>query len=876
MRIKFLTFMFSFLILHVGISQSAFHRTYPANNSKDIICISSTQTKDGNYLALELALEPSTNSVIKSDTLLITSYMPKGDINWSKAIAVDGQGSLNSALGSIVQGDKDSIYFSIITLAANKPSKIIGALDIGGQNGWMKSYTTQNNLPDGTAYSHLLANFNKTLFSTYTGGSTVENDLALSRKNYQGDNIWSKLLSAKDISGRNVSERITHISVGKDSMILLSGVVDTNNLASFIAVTDTLGTVKWSKRYRTSNAVTVGQLNAYGTVRLPDSTYIMAGVLSKNASKDRGFILKTKKNGDVEWGKTVMFKDVDNTIINHIALDKSNDILLSGVNTDTVSKKPYIFIMKIKKDGSVVWNKKYTKVEGRNEFIGNLFGNQDGGSALISAVKENNKIRPSFIKVDGGGSTTCEENIPEQVLFDNTYLTDTLIWTSVNSGTAATVTFKVKTNSYDAPVLSLNVKTFCPNEPIDWTFRAATKGAVFYNWSTGEKGPKQDTIRVFKEGKFSVTVTIGEMVCYMLCDTVEISRYDKPKAALSLTLGNFCTNNKQTVSAGYMPGHPQVKSLIWNTGESNVPNIEIAQPGNYTVTITDQCDEKASASLTVGEFPKKITSATISSNVAIDCFGANATGTLTATGNSTGLGVERYRWSSGQTTRAIAINDTAVKTYTVTVTDGCGGTATASFALEFRGPGVTKATISISKEGLCTTKTIRLNALADKSGVFQYLWSNAAVTPNINVDKAGTYSVTITDICGNKASGSTDIKVDDLTPKDLEYANVFFPEGVGYRFQPGADTLAFAALKLNRSFGPISKPEYCLNQVESYQFYIFNRWGQQVFESKDIRTEWDGRIGDQDSAADTYIYVVKYNIFGFEKKLKGDMTLIRE
>ncbi|MBL0023808.1 MAG: hypothetical protein IPO98_01810 [Saprospiraceae bacterium] len=183
MRGTFLTLIFSILVAHFADAQSAFHRTYPSNRNKDIICISSIQTKDGNYLALELELEPGTTSPRKSDTILITSYKPKGDINWSKAIALDASfGGFNTALGSIIQGDKDSIYYSIISVATGKPSKIIGALDIGGNGGWMKSYTTQTNLSDGIPYSHLLTNFNKTIFSTNVGGTTAENDIALSRK----------------------------------------------------------------------------------------------------------------------------------------------------------------------------------------------------------------------------------------------------------------------------------------------------------------------------------------------------------------------------------------------------------------------------------------------------------------------------------------------------------------------------------------------------------------------------------------------------------------------------------------------------------------------------------------------------------------------
>ena len=71
-------------------------------------------------------------------------------------------------------------------------------------------------------------------------------------------------------------------------------------------------------------------------------------------------------------------------------------------------------------------------------------------------------------------------------------------------------------------------------------------------------------------------------------------------------------------------------------------------------------------------------------------------------------------------------------------------------------------------------------------------------------------------------------------------------------------------------------PEYCLNQIENYEFYVFNRWGQQVFESKDITDEWDGKISEKDSPSDTYVWVVKYSIFGFEKTKKGDVTMIRK
>ncbi len=59
-------------------------------------------------------------------------------------------------------------------------------------------------------------------------------------------------------------------------------------------------------------------------------------------------------------------------------------------------------------------------------------------------------------------------------------------------------------------------------------------------------------------------------------------------------------------------------------------------------------------------------------------------------------------------------------------------------------------------------------------------------------------------------------------------------------------------------------------------FEIYNRWGEKVFESTDLKKGWDGTYKGKDQAMDTYIYVVK--ALSFQNKLvekKGNVTLLR-
>lgn len=121
------------------------------------------------------------------------------------------------------------------------------------------------------------------------------------------------------------------------------------------------------------------------------------------------------------------------------------------------------------------------------------------------------------------------------------------------------------------------------------------------------------------------------------------------------------------------------------------------------------------------------------------CPGGNVT--LTA---STGTG---YLWSNGQTTKSITTS--VGGNYSVTVTNnGCTSTSTPVSVVQFTSP--SPVVTNQGSLNLCPGDSVILNATTATS----YMWSNGETTASINVNNAGNYTVTVTDLngCTGKSS----------------------------------------------------------------------------------------------------------------------------
>jgi hypothetical protein len=148
------------------------------------------------------------------------------------------------------------------------------------------------------------------------------------------------------------------------------------------------------------------------------------------------------------------------------------------------------------------------------------------------------------------------------------------------------------------------------------------------------------------------------------------------------------------------------------------------------------------------------------SSTQVTCNGdANGTAVLTITGG-TGL---TYLWSNNATTQNLS--DLGPGTYSVTVSDAQGCTATAEVTItEPDELGIGAAVTSVSCFGQADG-AIDLN-VSGGTLPYNYEWSNGETTRNVSGLSAGTFTATVTD-----GSGCQGIATDEVTePSEIDFS----------------------------------------------------------------------------------------------------------
>ncbi len=229
-----------------------------------------------------------------------------------------------------------------------------------------------------------------------------------------------------------------------------------------------------------------------------------------------------------------------------------------------------------------------------------------------------------------------------------------------------------------------------------------------------------------------------------------------PQVGVSASANLNCKNaSVNLIASSNLP--PSQRTHLWrrpdgiefNTG--NTPTFEVNEPGTYVLVITNESNScTASATVTVVQNPPVSVSAEGVEPVL--CFG-QSNGSI-AVSPSGGNGSFTFLWSNGANTPVVS--GLPAGTYTVTVTDGEGCSATASVTVTQ--PPLLKANTSSTPQ--MANGAADGTATATPEGgtpAYTFLWSTGDTTAVIENLLPGVYTVTITDANGCTAVGVANV-----------------------------------------------------------------------------------------------------------------------
>lgn len=435
----------------------------------------------------------------------------------------------------------------------------------------------------------------------------------------------------------------------------------------------------------------------------------------------------------------------------------------------------------------------------------------------------------------------------------------------VNLGGAGTLTFYVQETSFGcvgpwSPVHTIVVQGL-PNVTIlgphfvcqgdTATFNTAFANNTYYNWGSNG-GTLLDTsnniiqMQYMNTGNYQLTVSaINSCGSASSVFNLVVNPYPLVNAGPDTVL---CGGGPIVLSTPQGTGY----SYNWNNGigliaTTNTVTVTPSTTTTYAISVSVQGGCVSTDSITVAVDNLTATDTATASG----CISNDGTATVTPTG---GTAPYTYSWSNGQTTATAT--GLAPGSYSCTITDsyGCSTVQTVT---------VGSSNILNPDAGLPTTITLgqstQLNGVAGGNGVY-YSWAppdnlscvncpNPVATPTVTT----TYTLTVADSLGCAAMDTVTIYVDILC------GEVFVPNA----FSPNDDNQNDVVYVRGAC-------------IQTMDFYIFNRWGEQVFHSTDPAIGWDGKWRGVRCENAVFNYVLKGTLIDgttFDKK--GNLSLIK-
>jgi len=354
------------------------------------------------------------------------------------------------------------------------------------------------------------------------------------------------------------------------------------------------------------------------------------------------------------------------------------------------------------------------------------------GSATVAAT---GGTAPYTYRWSGAGGATAATDSP---LAAGTY---TVSVTDANG--CRTTTTEVVNNTSGLTVSVAGTNLTCSgskNGSVTATVVGGTP-AFTYSWSGGASGQTGAVASNLASGNYTVTVVDAAGCSFTAKATLTQPTRIRP----TITKTNeTCPGSANGSASITTTGGVAPYTYSWSTG-STAALVSALAAAKYYVTITDASGCTHLDSTTVTQ-PAAIASAL--TNVNVTCFGgSNGVGSAAITG---GTAPYTYLWATNPVQTTKAATGLIAGTYSLTVTDSKGCTATTTDVITQPASIVPAAT---STNAACGQSSGSVSAApTGGSGTYAYSWSNGATTASVGSLAAGSYNVTVTDSKGCTAT----------------------------------------------------------------------------------------------------------------------------
>ncbi|MFH1321671.1 MAG: T9SS type A sorting domain-containing protein [Bacteroidota bacterium] len=550
------------------------------------------------------------------------------------------------------------------------------------------------------------------IITGYTGSFGAGSfDVYLIKTNSSGDTLWTKVYGGTSGDGGYSVQQTA------DSGYIITGYTNSFGAGSYdvyLIKTNSSGNTLWTKTYGGTDWD-----EGHSVQQTADGGYIITGKTGSSGAGDWDvYLIKTNSSGDTLWTKTYGGTDGDEGY--SVQQTADGGYIITGSTYSFGTGQEDVYLIKTNSTGDTLWTKTYG---GINNDVGNSVQQTLDGGYIIAGwmystgagsydvylIKTNPNGDTLWTKIFGGigfdGGSFVQQTADGGYIitgggFDRVYLIKTDAYGNVGCNQSATTTIVGNTATQVG-----NPSTIIGS------------GAMVNNTTT----------------IVSNTATIDSVLCYSSCSL-----------SILITANSVICNGVSdgsvdlTVSGGILP-----YTFTWSNGDIS-EDIDSLPDGTYIVNVTDYNGCMATDSITINELPAIYT--TIVSTDA-NCFGSND-GTAIVIPTA-GIASYTYQWdaNAGSQTDSTATGLSA-GIYFVTVTDSNGCDVVDSAIIGEPSPlsaGITGTDVSCNGDsnGIVTVNP------AGGTLPYTYLWSEGQTTKTATGLLFGTYSVIVTDSCGD-------------------------------------------------------------------------------------------------------------------------------